>query len=97
VKKELLALTTSVALVSWLSATVHNNSTTHHVRSLSEKRTHSQQTAREAKPGDNHGKGRNDIDSKGHKFSQQTAREAEPGDNRGKDRNDVDGKGHRLV
>ena len=97
-KKELLALTASLALVSSLSASVHNNSTTHYVRSLSDIRIHSQQIAREAEPGDNRGKDRKDNDGKGHKFSQQIAREAQPGDDRGKNRKGLDDpKGHKLV
>ena len=97
-KKELLALTASLALVSSLSASVQNHSTTHYARSLSDNSIHSQQLAREAEPGDDRGRNRNGLDDpKGHKFAPQIAREAEPGDNRGKDLKDADGKGHKLV
>ena len=98
-KKELLVLTATLALVSSLSASVHNSSTTLYARSLSAISIHSQQIAREVEPGDNRGKDRKGLDDpKGHKFSQQIAREAEPGDNRGKDRKGLDDpKGHKLV
>jgi hypothetical protein len=66
VKKEVLALTASLALGSSLSASVHNNSIT---RSLSHINIHTQQMARQAEPGDNRGKDRKGLDDpKGHKL-----------------------------
>ena len=98
-KKELLALTASLALVSSMSASV-NNSTTKRLSNNLEF-SHSPSTtsliAREKEPGDDRGRDHKDKDGKGHKLTQQIAREKEPGDDHGKDRKDNDGKGHKLV
>jgi hypothetical protein len=64
VTKEPSALTASLVLVNSLSASVQNKSTTLDARCLSDINIHSRQTACEADPGDNRGKGRQDSDAR---------------------------------
>jgi hypothetical protein len=64
VTKEPRALNASLVLVSSLSASVQNKSTTLDARCLSDINIHSRQTACEADPGDNRGKGRQDSDAR---------------------------------
>ena len=97
-KKELLVIAASLALVSSMNASVKTSTTSR--RTLSQDRGGLSLIAHEIQPGDKrHGHGKDDP--KGHKVMQQIAREAEPGDDRrrdlGRGRGNDDGKGHKLV
>jgi hypothetical protein len=92
-KRELLAISASLALATSMSASTHN------LNAGSAGSKLSQQVAREKQPGDDRGrhKGGKD-DPKGHKLTQEIAREKQPGDDRGRDKGGKDDpKGHKLV
>ena len=99
-KKELLVLTASLALVGSMSASV-NHSTTKHTPELSRTSSSLSLVAREKEPGDDRGKHkrRGLDDPKGHKLAPQVAREKEPGDDRGKHgrRGLDDPQGHKFT
>ena len=91
-KRELLAISASLALATSMSASTHTLNTGSAGSKLA------QQVAREKQPGDDHGRGKGGKDDpKGHKLTQQIAREKQPGDDRGRKGGKDDPKGHKLV
>ncbi len=90
-KKELLVIAASLALVSSMNASVKTSTTS--LRTLSQDSSRPSLLAREAQPGDKKGKGQ---DPKGHKLMQQVAREIQPGDQR-RGRGKDDPKGHKVM
>ncbi len=100
-KKELLALTASLALVSSMSASVSRTAMNQGSNNLGISRltATSSLIAREREPGDDRGKHKGGKDDgKGHKVTPQVAREKEPGDDRGKHKGGKDdGKGHKFA
>jgi hypothetical protein len=98
-KKELLALTASLALVSSLSASINHTAINSNKLGISSSTAASSLIAREAQPGDDRGKHKGGKDDrKGHKFATEIAREQQPGDDRGKHKGGKDDrKGHKFA
>jgi len=91
-KRELLAISASLALATSMSASTHTLNTGSAGSKLA------QQVAREKQPGDDRGRKGGKDDPKGHKLTQHIAREKQPGDDRGRDKGGKDDpKGHKLV